>query len=53
MKKLFLSAALLLALSVSFTSCREVKENDAVNAVEGAADAAGEAAGNAVNAAGE
>ena len=52
MKKLLFSAALLLALSVSFTSCRDVKEKTdaAGDAVESAADAAGEAVDNAVEA---
>ena len=55
MKKLILSSILLLALSLSFTSCRDVKEKaeGATDAVENAADAATDAAGDAVDSAKE
>jgi len=44
MKKLLLSAALLLALSMTFTSCRDTKKADSAGeAMEAAADDAAEA----------
>ena len=40
MKKLFLGTLLLLAISISFTSCRDTKKSESVeNAVDNAADA--------------
>lgn len=39
MKKLVLSAALLLALSASFTSCREEDKKDVENAMDNTGDA--------------
>ncbi len=60
MKKLLLSAALLLALSVTFTSCREENKTDAENAMENtgeamenAAEETGEAAEDGFEATGE
>lgn len=57
MKKLFLSTVLLLAISFTFTSCRDTKKSNSVEAsVENAADATegaleetGKAIDNAVN----
>ena len=47
MKKLLFSAALLLAISVTFTSCREEAEKTG-DAIENAAEATGDAVGDAV-----
>jgi TRAP-type C4-dicarboxylate transport system substrate-binding protein len=44
MKKLIFTGALLLALSATFTSCREEDKNDAENAMEQTGDAIEEAA---------
>jgi len=52
MKKLLFSAALLLAISVTFTSCREEAEKTG-DAIENAAEATGDAVGDAVEATGE
>jgi len=66
MKKLLLSLALLLALSISFTSCRDTKKSaddavenvgdamdDAADAVEETAEDAGDAVDNAIDAVGD
>src|SRR5690554_3108470 len=44
MKKLLLSTVLLLCLSLTFTSCRDTKTEDAADAMENAADAMEDAA---------
>lgn len=61
MKKLVLSTVIVLALSLSFTSCRDSKKADSIedavenasDAVENAAEATGEAVESAANATGE
>ena len=55
MRKLILNTALVLALAVSFTSCRETKEEakGAADAVEKAAGEAADAIGDAADATGE
>ena len=54
MKKLLLSSILLLALSLSFTSCRDAKKGESIqDSIENAADAASDAVENAAEATGE
>jgi Tfp pilus assembly protein PilF len=52
MKKLVLSFAMVLALAISFTSCRETKEKsvETTEAAEGSLEKAGKAADDAVEA---